>query len=117
MDICPNLDLDKIQQVLNILSYTIAVQEARKSAYMIPTALGLYRVHDLEDKNELSKDLIKQMHLIVADSVLVATNTDGISASPWKTTTNRGEVLLSEVSPRRLALKEFRETGSAPAVV
>jgi hypothetical protein len=78
VDIYLNLDFDKLQEVLGNPSYSIAVQEARKSAYMIPTALGLYRVHELEQKNGLHEDLIKQMRLIVADSVLVATDTDGI---------------------------------------
>lgn len=78
VDIYLNLDFDKLQDVLSNPSYTTAVQEARKSAYMIPTALGLYRVHELEDKHELNEDLLKQMHMIVADSVLVATDTDGI---------------------------------------
>ena len=78
VDIYLNQDFDKLQQVLGNPSYTKAVQEARKSAYMIPTALGLYRVHELEDKAELVEDLAKQMHMIVADSVLVATDTDGM---------------------------------------
>lgn len=78
VDIYLNLDFDKLQDVLNNPSYTVAVQEARKSAYMIPVALGLYRVHELEDKHDLEEDLLKQMHMIVADSVLVATDTDGI---------------------------------------
>jgi hypothetical protein len=78
IDIYLNLDFDKLQEVLGNPSYTIAMQEARKSAYMIPTALGLYRVHELEEKNDLSPDLIKQMQLIVADSVLVATDIEGI---------------------------------------
>jgi hypothetical protein len=78
VDIYLNLDFDKLQEVLDNPSYTTAVQEARKSAYMIPTALGLYRVHELEDKNLLGEDIIKEMQLIVADSVLVATDLDGI---------------------------------------
>jgi hypothetical protein len=78
VDIYLNEDFDKLQQVLGNRSYTTAVQEARKSAYMIPTALGLYRVHELEEKVELVEDLAKQMHMIVADSVLVATDMDGI---------------------------------------
>jgi hypothetical protein len=78
VDIYLNLDFDKLQEVLSNSTYTLAVQEARKSAYMIPTALGLYRVHEMEQKNELDEDLIKQMQMIVADSVLVATDTDGI---------------------------------------
>jgi hypothetical protein len=78
VDIYLNLDFDKLQQVLGNPRYSVSVQEIRKSAYMIPTALGLYRLRELEDKNELGEDLIKQMQMIVADSVLVATDTDGI---------------------------------------
>jgi hypothetical protein len=78
VDIYLNLDFDKLQEVLSNPSYSPSVQETRKSAYMVPTALGLYRVHQMEDKNELGEDIIKEMQLIVADSVLVATDTDGI---------------------------------------
>jgi hypothetical protein len=78
VDIYLNLDFDKLHEVLSNPSYTSAVQEARKSAYMIPTALGLYRVQEMEQKNELSEDIVKETQLIVADSVLVATDTEGI---------------------------------------
>jgi hypothetical protein len=78
VDIYLNLDFDKLQDVLSNPSYTLAVQEARKSAYMIPVALGLYRIHEVEQKKELEEDLLKQLQMIVADSVLVATDTEGI---------------------------------------
>lgn len=78
VDIYLNLDFDKLQEVLGNPSHSTAVQEARKSAYMVPTALGLYLVHELEQKNALQEDLIKQMRLIAADSVLGATDKDGI---------------------------------------
>ena len=78
VDIYLNLDFDKLQDVLSNPSYTTAVQEARKSAYMIPVALGLYRIHEVEEKVELDEELLKQLRMIVADSVLVATDTEGI---------------------------------------
>lgn len=78
VDIFLNEDFDKLQDVLNNPSYTAAVQEARKSAYMIPVALGLYRIDEVEQKAELDEDLVKQLRMIVADSVLVATDTEGI---------------------------------------
>jgi hypothetical protein len=78
VDIYLNLDFDKLQDVLNNPTYTLAVQETRKSAYMIPVALGLYRIHEVEQRTELDEDLLKQLQMIVADSVLVATDTDGI---------------------------------------
>lgn len=78
VDIFLNLDFDKLQDVLNNPSYTTAVQEARKSAYMIPVALGLFRIHEVEETIELDEELLKQLRMIVADSVLVATDTDGI---------------------------------------
>ncbi|KRB36137.1 hypothetical protein [Microbacterium sp. Root180] len=78
VDIYLNLDFDKLQDVLSNRSYTLAVQEARKSAYMIPVALGLYRIHEVEEKAELDPELLKQLQMIVADSVLVATDTEGI---------------------------------------
>ena len=78
VDIYLNLDFDKLQDVLGNPSYTPAVQEARKSAYMIPVALGLYRLHEAEQTQEINEDLLKQLSMIVADSVLVATDTDGI---------------------------------------
>lgn len=78
VDIYLNLDFDKLQEVLANPKNTPAVQEFRKSAYMVPTALGLYRVHEMEQKNELAEDVVKQFHLIVADSVLVATDSEGL---------------------------------------
>lgn len=78
VDIYLNEDFDKLQDVLNNPTYTPAVQQARKSAYMIPVALGLYRLHEVEEKTELDEDLLKQLRMIVADSVLVATDTAGI---------------------------------------
>jgi hypothetical protein len=78
IDIYLNLDFDKLQDVLSNPSYTVAVQEARKSAYMIPVALGLYRIHEVEEKTDLDEELLKQLRMIVADSVLVATDTEGI---------------------------------------
>jgi len=78
VDIYLNLDFDKLQDVLSNPSYTPAVQEARKSAYMIPVALGLYRLHEVEQKQGIDDELFKQLSMIVADSVLVATDTDGI---------------------------------------
>lgn len=78
VDIFLNLDFDKLQDVLSNRTYTAAVQETRKSAYMIPVALGLFRIHQIEEKSELDEDLVKQLSMIVADSVLVATDTEGI---------------------------------------
>lgn len=78
VDIYLNLAFDKLQDVLSNPSYTPTVQEARKSAYMIPVALGLYRLHEVEQKAELDEDLLKQLRMIVADSVLVATDTEGL---------------------------------------
>lgn len=78
VDIYLNLDFDKLQEILSNPKNTPAVQEFRKSAYMVPTALGLYRVHELEQKSELAEDVVKQFHLIVADSVLVATDSEGL---------------------------------------
>ncbi len=78
VDIYLNEDFDKLRDVLNTPTYTPAVQQTRKSAYMIPVALGLYRIHELEQKTELDEDLLKQLRMIVADSVLVATDTDGL---------------------------------------
>lgn len=78
VDIYLNEDFDKLQDVLANPNYTLAVQEARKSAYMIPVALGLFRIHEIEQKSGLEEDLLKQLCMIVADSVLVATDTEGI---------------------------------------
>jgi hypothetical protein len=78
VDIYLNLDFDKLGDVLNNPGYSLAVQQTRKSAYMIPTALGLYRIHEIEQKTELEEELLKQLQMIVADSVLVATDTEGI---------------------------------------
>lgn len=77
VDIYLNLDFDKLRDVLSNPLHTTAVQEARKSAYMIPVALGLYRIHEVEQKGELNEDVLKQLQMIVADSVLVATDTRG----------------------------------------
>lgn len=78
VDIYLNLDFDKLQEVLANPKNTPAVQDFRKSAYMVPTALGLYRVHEMEEANELSEEVIRQIQLIVADSVLVATDPEGL---------------------------------------
>lgn len=78
VDIYLNQDFDKLYDVLSNTSYTAAVQETRKSAYMIPVALGLYRIHEIEQKTGVDAELLKQFQMIVADSVLVATDTKGI---------------------------------------
>lgn len=79
VDIYLNLDFDKLQDILRNPGYSSAVQEARKSSYMVPTALGLYRIHEMDDQaGGLGDDLVKQMQMIVADSVLVATDPDGV---------------------------------------
>jgi len=76
VDILLNLDFDKLEEVLTNPRYTTAVIEARKSAYMVPTALGLYRIHQIEQEGELEEAIINRLQGIVADSVLLATDSE-----------------------------------------
>ncbi|HZT97409.1 MAG TPA: hypothetical protein VFB34_11310, partial [Chloroflexota bacterium] len=78
VDIYLNLDFDKLFEVLSNPRYTPPVVEARKSAYMVPTALGLYRIHQLDNENDLPDDVVRRMQTVVADSVLLATDPEGV---------------------------------------
>lgn len=78
VDIYLNLDFDKLAEVLGNPSYSTAVVEARKSSYMVPTALGMYRIHQMDQEDDLSDAVVDRMLRIVADSVLLATDPDGV---------------------------------------
>lgn len=79
VDILLNLDFDVLQKVLSNRAYTPAVVDARKSAYMVPTALGLYRIDMIEESCGVDDDAaFSQMRQVVADCVLLATDPAGI---------------------------------------
>lgn len=78
VDIYLNLDFDKLAEVLGNPKYSSAVVSARKSAYMVPTALGLYRIHQIETAHDLEEEVLSGMRRIVADCVLLSTDPEGI---------------------------------------
>lgn len=45
---------------------------------MVPTALGLYRIHQLDNENDLAQEVTARMRTVVADSVLLATDPEGV---------------------------------------
>lgn len=78
LDIQLNEDEPELARVLKDPKHSERAMKMRRSRYMVPTALGLYEIHELDKKHGLSEDVKQQMEQILAHSVLFAIDEDGV---------------------------------------
>ncbi len=74
LDIYLNQDFDLLKAVLTNPSLSERQIETRKSTYMVPVALGLYRITVIDgEEDNLTDEVEKALQQVVAESVLLAT--------------------------------------------
>lgn len=78
VEILLNLDEQELKKVLKSRRLTAGQIAKRKSKYMVPTALGLYRIHQAESKGLIDESVVGTLQQVVGHSVLWAVDEDSL---------------------------------------
>lgn len=78
VDIVLNLHEERLREVIENPKLGEGQIKRRKSDYMIPVALGLYRHHELESSGVITEEQLEKLNQILAHSVLYAVDSKSL---------------------------------------
>lgn len=81
VDIYLNQEYVELNKVLQSRKLSPGQRKRRKSRYMVPVALGLYRIHEAEE--EMGEETPKALQQAIADCVLLAVDEDNVLAEDY----------------------------------